>query len=122
LIALTDDYFSVPETQIKGIESVLTIVDGKIVYGAAEFSNQAPPPLPVLPAWSPIGLFGGYGAPLDIRKAVRAGVPIAEKHVHGADCRAHGCAHAALQLIAGAEAAGSRYSDFWGSGCECFAF
>jgi predicted amidohydrolase YtcJ len=122
LVVLTDDYFSVPETQIKGIESVLTIVDGKIVYAAEEFSNQAPPALPVLPPWSPIGFFGGYGAPMDIRKAVRAGVPISKNHVHSADCQAHGCAHAALQLIAGADAANSRYSDFWGSGCECFAF
>src|SRR5437660_8801481 len=28
LVALTDDYMSVPEEQIKSIESVLTIVDG----------------------------------------------------------------------------------------------
>ena len=28
-VALTDDYFSVPEEQIKGIESVLTVVGGK---------------------------------------------------------------------------------------------
>src|SRR5206468_9559829 len=33
-VALTDDYFFVPEEQIKGIESVLTIVGGKeIVVG-----------------------------------------------------------------------------------------
>src|SRR5947209_16626275 len=31
--ALTEDYFSVPAEEIKAIESVLTIVDGKIVYG-----------------------------------------------------------------------------------------
>src|ERR1700735_1887502 len=51
--ALTDDYFSVPEEKIKSIESVLTIVGGKIVHAVGEFSAQAPPPIPVLPAWSP---------------------------------------------------------------------
>ena len=122
LAVLTEDYMSVPEAQIKGIESVLTVVGGKIVYAVAEFADHAPPPIPVLPAWSPVGLFGGYGAPLDVRKAARAGVPMAEKHQHDADCRTHGCAHSGLQLIAGAEAARNQFADFWGSGCECFAF
>jgi predicted amidohydrolase YtcJ len=122
LAVLSDDFFTVPEAQIKGIESVLTVVGGKVVYAKAEFADYARPPLPVSPEWSPVAVFGGYGAPLDLRKAVRAGVPIAERHEHSADCRTHGCAHAALQLIAGAEAAKSPFADFWGSGCECFAF
>ena len=54
----------------------LTVVDGKIVHAAAEFKPLAPPPLPVLPEWSPVSVFGGYGAPLDVHKAVRAGVPL----------------------------------------------
>jgi hypothetical protein len=120
LIALTDDYFSVSEEQIKGIESVLTIVGGKIVHATDEFSPFAPPSLPVLPEWSPIKVFGGYGAPLDERKAARVGVPIA--HQHDQTCLAHGCAHALQQLIAGAEAARNEFVDFWGMGCDCFAF
>ncbi|MGE5838303.1 MAG: amidohydrolase, partial [Deltaproteobacteria bacterium] len=52
--ALTEDYFSVPEEKIKGIESVLTIVNGKIVFGAGEFGDLNLPPLPVLPEWSPV--------------------------------------------------------------------
>src|SRR4026207_896389 len=32
LVALTNDYLSVPEEKIKSIESVLTIVGGKIVH------------------------------------------------------------------------------------------
>ena len=39
---------------------MLTIVDGKPVYASAEFSNLAPPPLPVSPDWSPVKYFGGY--------------------------------------------------------------
>jgi hypothetical protein len=121
VIALTEDYFSVPEEKIKGIESVLTIVDGKIVYGAQEFQDLGPAPLPVLPEWSPIKVYGGYGAPLDVRKAVRAGVPVLE-HQHTAECHDQGCLHAAHQLLVGIKAAAPRYSDFWGLGCDCFAF
>jgi predicted amidohydrolase YtcJ len=46
LAALTADYFSIPEEEIKGLESVLTIVGGKVVYANAEFSKLAPPALP----------------------------------------------------------------------------
>src|SRR5436305_10131870 len=90
---------SVPEAQIKDLESVLTIVDGKIVYGAQEFQNLGPAPLPVLPEWSPIKVYGGYGAPLDIRKAARAGIPVPQ-HQHSADCHSDGCLPAAHQPLA----------------------
>jgi hypothetical protein len=66
--------------------------------------------------------FGGYGAPLDIRKAVRAGVPMAENHQHSDDCQSHGCMHAWSQLVAATEFARNRYAGFWGMGCDCFAF
>src|SRR5438876_8374001 len=119
--ALTEDYMSVAEEKIKGIESVLTIVGGKIVYAVQEFQNLDPAPLPVLPDWSPVKVYGGYGAPLDIRKAARAGVPMPQ-HQHNAECHHHGCDHAAHQLLAGIEAACNRYAEFWGLGCDCFAF
>jgi len=60
LAVLSVDYFTVPEEEIRGIESVLTIVGGKVVYGAEEFGSLAPPPLPVSPDWSPTGRYGGY--------------------------------------------------------------
>lgn len=41
---LSADYFTIPEEEIRGIESVLTIVGGKVVYGAQEFGNLAPLP------------------------------------------------------------------------------
>jgi predicted amidohydrolase YtcJ len=120
LTAITDDYFSVPEEAIKGIESVFTVVGGKIVHATEEFSSHAPPSLPVLPEWSPVKVFGGYGAPLDIGKAARAGVPL--PHNHTSECHQHGCSHALHQLFTAAEAARSRFADFWGLGCECSAF
>src|SRR5882724_6306415 len=105
---LTDDYLTVPDEDIKHIESVLTVVGGKIVHATKEFSSYAPPPLPVLPEWSPISVFGGYGAPLDLAKAARAGVPVLQ-HQHNSTCHQHGCVHAAHQLLAGIEAARNRF-------------
>jgi predicted amidohydrolase YtcJ len=64
ITVLSADYFSIPEEQIKALESVLTIVGGKTVYAAAEFKGMSPPPLPVSPEWSPVATYGGWGAPL----------------------------------------------------------
>ena len=57
---LSDDYFTIPETAIKNISSVLTVVDGKVVYGAEEYSALSPELPPVIPEWSPVKYFGGY--------------------------------------------------------------
>ena len=118
-VALTDDYLSVPEEKIKGIESVLTVVGGKIVHATEELASHAPPAIPVLPEWSPVKVFGGYGAPLDVRKSARDGVPMPH-HQYKVTCNERGSTHALQQLFAGAEAARNRYADFFG-GCDCFA-
>jgi predicted amidohydrolase YtcJ len=60
LSVLSADYFTVAEEQIKAIESVLTIVGGKVVHAAAEFASMAPPLPSVSPDWSPVANFGGY--------------------------------------------------------------
>jgi hypothetical protein len=60
LAVLSDDYFAVEDDVIRGIESVLTLVGGRIVYAAEEFSSLCPALPPVSPDWSPIGRFGGY--------------------------------------------------------------
>jgi hypothetical protein len=60
LSALSEDYFSVPEDRIKQIESVLTLVGGKVVYGSGKYASLAPPPLPASPDWSPVKGSGGY--------------------------------------------------------------
>ena len=41
LAVLSADYFSIPEEEIKRLESVLTIVGGKVVYAAAPFEARA---------------------------------------------------------------------------------
>lgn len=60
LAVLSADYFSVPEEEIKRIESVLTIVDGKVVYGNGDFNTLVPSLPPVSPSWSPVASYGGY--------------------------------------------------------------
>ncbi len=108
LAVLTDDYFNVPDEAIKSIESVLTVVGGNIVHATGEFSPHAPAPIPVLPEWSPIGKFGGYGAPLDVKKAAKYNVPVPVA----------GKPHRHIDLTAPA----SPFAGFWGGGCDCFAF
>ncbi len=60
LAVLSSDYFSVPEEQIKKLESVLTIVGGRVVYGKGDFERLAPPPLAVSPEWSPVSAFQNF--------------------------------------------------------------
>ncbi len=59
-VLLDRDYFTVPEEQIKDISAVLTVMDGRVVFGAQEYSPLAPPLPDILPAWSPVKHFGGY--------------------------------------------------------------
>ncbi len=60
LVILSKDYFTVPEDEIKSITSLLTIVDGKVVYAGQAFKSWAPEALPVIPSWSPVQYYGGY--------------------------------------------------------------
>ncbi|MEJ8819477.1 amidohydrolase [Lacibacter sp. H407] len=60
LVMLDKDFFTVADEEIPTINSLLTIVDGKIVYGANEYKRVAPAALPVIPAWSPVKYYGGY--------------------------------------------------------------
>lgn len=57
---LSDDYFTVPEEKISHIKSVLTVVDGKVVYGSEDYKDLNPPLPEVIPTWSPVKYFGGY--------------------------------------------------------------
>jgi predicted amidohydrolase YtcJ len=106
LTVLSADYFSVPEEEIKRIESVLTLVGGKVVYGAAEFAALAPPAPPVLPDWSPVKVFGGYHQ--------------AQQQAAGHAC-AHGT-HGLLHRFLGLLPRGKPGPLWAGLGCECFAF
>ncbi len=62
LAVLSADYFSVPDEELRHIESVLTIVAGEPVHGTAEFAALSPELPEVEPDWSPVARFGGYYA------------------------------------------------------------
>jgi predicted amidohydrolase YtcJ len=102
LVVLSDDYFSVAEEQIKRIESVLTMVDGKVVYGGGHFSNLAPPPLPTSPDWSPAKTYGGYHHPASLASNTSSYLHAHESHGHPFVVSPSG--------------------ELWRLGCDCFVF
>ncbi|XZE51467.1 amidohydrolase [Planctomycetaceae bacterium SH139] len=57
---LSDDYFAVEADDIRNIESVLTVLGGKVVYGTGKYAKLAPELPPVSPDWSPVAHYGGY--------------------------------------------------------------
>jgi predicted amidohydrolase YtcJ len=57
---LDKDFFTIPDDEIKSETSVLTILDGRVVFGTQEYSNLSPKLPETIPAWSPIKYFGGY--------------------------------------------------------------
>jgi len=114
LAVLSADFFSIDEEAIKSIESVLTIVGGKIVYGEAEFKPLAPAPIPVLPDWSPVNTVPGHYRPLPNKPMTSM------PHQCQGACGVHAHAHDVARKSA---VPASNYSGFWGAlGCSCFAF
>ncbi|UCJ19108.1 amidohydrolase [Pseudomonas sp. MM211] len=109
---LSADYFSVTEEAIKHLESVLTVVGGKVVYGAGEFDTLGIPPLPVLPEWSPVAKVPGHWKPsAPLQAAVHQCIGSCAVHAHS-----HERARQSKVPI-------SDYAGFWGAfGCSCFAF
>ena len=112
LAALSADFFNVEEDAIKWVESVLTVVNGKVVYGAAEFDHLSPPRLPVMPDWSPVATVPGHwkgGAPLTARAHHCSGPCAVHAHHHDNVRRSN------MPI--------SDFQGFWGVfGCSCFAF
>ncbi|MGB3256197.1 amidohydrolase [Buttiauxella gaviniae] len=118
LVVLSKDFFKVTEDEIKGIESVLTFVDGKVVYAAGAFTPLAPPPIPVVPEWSPVTTVPGHyrSAPPE---AAKVGM-MAQVHQCCGSCNVHGHQHDTARKSAIPIA---DEGAFWGvMGCSCFAF
>jgi predicted amidohydrolase YtcJ len=72
LAVLSEDFFSVAEDDISHIESVLTVVGGKIVYSAGPYEGLAPNAALIDPLWSPVNHYGGFHAtpsPSGLRQA-----------------------------------------------------
>ena len=60
MTVLSADYFTVPTDEVRDIESVMTIVNGKIVYAAGVYKQFDVPIAPTIPDWSPVKYYGGY--------------------------------------------------------------
>lgn len=112
------DFFACPEAEISGITSVLTIVGGRIVYGADDFASLDEPLPPAMPDWSPVRRFGGYAAwgahgttAVERKMALRCGC--------ANECNVHGHGHATAWS---AKLPIGDLKSFWGAlGCACWA-
>ncbi|MFJ4375446.1 amidohydrolase [Pseudomonas japonica] len=109
---LSADFFSVEEEAIKWIESLLTVVGGKVVYGAGDFGSLGPKEIPVLPDWSPVAKVPGHWRPTSPL--------VAQVHQCSGPCAVHSHSHERARL---ANVPVSDFQGFWGAfGCSCFAF
>src|SRR5579863_10453352 len=123
LIVPDRDYFSCSEDEISGIAAELTIVGGKVVFGAGDFTalDETPPP-PAMPDWSPVRQFGGYAAWGDRSGSGEAAArrSLAANCSCASHCGIHGHDHAAARS---SRLPVSDLRSFWGAlGCSCFAF
>jgi predicted amidohydrolase YtcJ len=115
------DFFGCAETEIADITSDLTVVGGRIVFGAGDFKSldDAAPP-PAMPDWSPVRYFGGYGNWANTGKNAEG---VAARVLHAcashALCAVHGHDHARAWL---GKIPVSDLKSFWGAlGCACWA-
>lgn len=112
LAVLSSDFFNVPEEQIKSLESVLTIVGGKIVYAENEYKQFAPLALPVSPTWSPVKTFGGS-------HNQNSKASIAEFHSHSHNHAMCGGHDSTLKAPRKSAASFDLFGDFFGAACPC---
>jgi predicted amidohydrolase YtcJ len=111
-VALSADYFAIPEEEIRDLVSELTVVAGKVVYGAGPFLAIDQPPLPVTPDWSPVSVYGGYYAG---KRTATANHPRTATEPNAFS------AHEALHRLFNPTSQ-QGFDPFWGSGCSCWAF
>jgi predicted amidohydrolase YtcJ len=125
LIVPDRDFFACAEDEIAQTTSELTIVGGRVVYGAGEFGpldDSAPPP--AMPDWSPVRRFGGFAAWKDAAGSRGEGESTLQQVAAAAcgcstACSVHGHSHARAWS---GNAPASDLSAFWGAlGCACWA-
>jgi predicted amidohydrolase YtcJ len=121
LIVPDRNFFSCAESEIADITSDLTVVGGRIVYGAGIFKTlDASAPPPAMPDWSPVRTFGGYGNWLGSDGKARAVRSYAMQICGCANaCGVHGHNHANAWS---GRIPVSDLRTFWGAlGCACWA-
>jgi len=115
------DFFSCAEDDIADTTALLTVVGGKIVWGAGPFAPYDAPIPPAMPDWSPVRQYGGYGG---WGAAQRSGAPLQRAAAAAmcgcaSACGVHGHAHTRAWSSAWPT---SDAKGFWGAfGCSCWA-
>lgn len=113
LAVLSDDYLTVPETDIPHLRSVLTLLGGKVVFGEGDYAPLAPSLPKPMPDWSPVATFGRY------HRTPEASVKLAAACGCASGCSVHGHDHAAAL---GRDVPVADVQSFWGAfGCGCWA-
>ncbi|NVP57272.1 amidohydrolase [Mycoplana rhizolycopersici] len=122
LIVPDKDFFACAEDEISFLTSELTVVGGKVVYGAGDFAsldeNAVPP---AMPDWSPVRVFGGYAAWGDPQGAGKNSLRRAAITTCGctSNCGMHGHDHASAWT---SKLPISDLKGFFGAlGCSCWA-
>lgn len=123
LVVPDRDFFACAESDIADTTALLTMVGGKVVYGAGVFAahDEGSVP-PAMPDWSPARTFGGYAGWADKKE----GAPLQKVLRNAAmscgcanNCNVHGHGHATawsskLPVV--------DLKSFWGAlGCACWA-
>ena len=122
LIVPDRDFFACTEDEIAHTTSDLTIVGGRVVYGAGQFGHldeSAPPP--GMPDWSPVRQFGGFAAWKSSKGESESTLQQVATAACGCStaCAVHGHAHARAWSASGPA---SDLRSFWGAlGCACWA-
>ena len=118
LAVLSADLMAVAPEEIRRINSVMTMVGGKVVHGEGDFAPLAPPLPPASPSWTPVEAFATPGMRSATLKA--PGQQARDCHDGCANgCGVHGHDHG----IAWNNPIPVRdLTSFWGAlGCSCFA-
>lgn len=124
LIVPDKDFFACPEDEISFLTSELTMVGGRIVWGAGPFasldSNQLPP---AMPDWSPVRTFKGFAAWGEPEGAGKNSLAVRQMAMSTCGCSSgcglHGHDHAGAW---GSQVPASDLKGFFGAlGCSCWA-
>lgn len=105
MAVLSQDYFLIPEDFIKNTTSLLTILGGKVVYAAEDFSKlDKDRDLPISPDWSPVCHYGGYYQSKQI------------------SCSCHSPKKETLDHLLRITSKKEISLNPWSFGCDCFAY
>ena len=122
LIVPDKDFFSCAEDEISFLTSELTMVGGRVVYGAGDFAPEDDNPVPpAMPEWSPVRSFKGYAAWGEPDGAGRHSLHRQAIAACGCSsaCGLHGHAHAKAW---GSKVPVADLKGFFGAlGCSCWA-